>query len=383
MSSFVVKTKVYSGVDAFQYLKNYDIKHACVITDPFVAKSEMLHFLTDVLDEMGVEYRIFSDIVPDPPIEVIVEGVGKILEHGPDAVIAMGGGSAIDSAKSINYFYIQMEAKKKPLFVAIPTTSGTGSEVTEFSVITDRQANVKYPLVNELLLPDIALLDPRLTLSVPPAVTADTGMDVLTHAIEAYVSLNATDFSDTLAEKAIEIIFEYLPKAFDNGKDVVAREKLHNASCMAGMAFNNAQLGINHSIAHAVGAKMHVPHGRSNAIILPYVIAFNAGLRVISQDDCSYAMQKYTALAKMLHVGAGSGRQSVKNLIAKIEDLARALDIPLSLRAQGIEEDNYKAFRNEIASNAMADTCTPSNPRKPTTHQIRELLDMCYYETAL
>ena len=383
MSSFVVKTKVYSGVNAFQYLKNYDIKHACIITDPFVVSSGMSGLLTDVLDEMGVEYRLFSDVVPDPPVEVIVEGVGKILDHEPDAVIAMGGGSAIDSAKSINYFYIKTKAEKKPLFIAIPTTSGTGSEVTEFSVITDRQAGVKYPLVNELLLPDIALLDPRLTLSVPPAVTADTGMDVLTHAIEAYVSLNATDFSDTLAEKAIEIIFQYLPKAFDNGNDIVAREKLHNASCMAGMAFNNAQLGINHSVAHAIGAKMHIPHGRSNAIILPYVVAFNAGMRVISQDDCSYAMEKYTAIAKLLHVGAGSGRQSVKNLIARIEDLSNALDIPTSLRAQGVSEEEYIKHRKEIAATAMQDTCTPSNPRKPTTHQLRELLDMCYYETAL
>ncbi len=384
MNSFVVKTKVYSGVDAFQSLKSYEIRHACVITDPFIAKSEMLKHLTDVLDEMGTEYRIFSEIVPDPPIEVITKGVEKILEHNPDAVIAMGGGSAIDSAKSINYFYTRTKAEKKPLFVAIPTTSGTGSEVTEFSVITDRQAGVKYPLTSELLLPDIALLDPRLTLSVPPAVTADTGMDVLTHAIEAYVSTSATDFSDTLAEKAIEIIFEYLPKAFDNGKDIVAREKLHNASCMAGMAFNNAQLGINHSIAHAIGAKLHVPHGRANAIILPYVIAFNAGLRVINpDDDTSYAMEKYRALAKLLHVGAGSGRQSVKNLIAKVEDLAHALDIPTSLRKQGLSEEDYKAHRNEIASTAMADACTPTNPRKPTTHQLRELLDMCYYETAL
>ncbi len=383
MSSFVVKTKVYSGVNAFHYLKEYEIKHACIITDPFVASSGMIKLLTDVLDEMQVEYRIFSDVVPDPPVEVVAEGVKRILDHQPDAVIAMGGGSAIDAAKSINYFYLQSGSRQDTLFVAIPTTSGTGSEVTEFSVITDRQSNVKYPLVNERLLPDIALLDPRLTLSVPPTVTADTGMDVLTHAIEAYVSTNATDFSDTLAEKAIEIIFRYLPKAFDNGGDIVAREKLHNASCMAGMAFNNAQLGINHSLAHAIGAKMHISHGRSNAILLPYVIAFNAGLRVISQDDYSYAMEKYTALAKLMHVGAGSGRQSVKNLIARIEDLQRALDVPTSLRSHGISEEEYKKFRNEIASTAMTDGCTASNPRKPTTHQLRELLDMCYYETAL
>ena len=383
MSSFVVKTKVYSGVNAFHYLKEYEIKHACIITDPFVVSSGMIKLLTDVLDEMQVEYRLFSDVVPDPPIEVVAEGVKRILDHQPDAVIAMGGGSAIDAAKSINYFYLKSESRQDTLFVAIPTTSGTGSEVTEFSVITDRQANVKYPLVNERLLPDIALLDPRLTLSVPPTVTADTGIDVLTHAIEAYVSVNATDFSDTLAEKAIEIIFQYLPKAFDNGNDIVAREKLHNASCMAGMAFNNAQLGINHSLAHAMGAKMHISHGRSNAILLPYVIAFNAGLRVISQDDYTYAMEKYTALAKLMHVGAGSGRQSVKNLIARIEDLQRALDVPTSLRGHGISEEEYKKFRNEIASAAMVDGCTASNPRKPTTHQLRELLDMCYYETAL
>lgn len=383
MSSFVVKTKVYSGVNAFNYLKDYPIKNACVITDPFAASSGMVKLLTDVLEEMGSEYRVFSDIVPDPPMDVIVTGVSKIMDHEPDAVIAMGGGSAIDTAKAISYFYLQISGKQKPLCVAIPTTSGTGSEVTEFAVVTDREKNVKYPLVDELMLPDIAILDPRLTLSVPPAVTADTGMDVLTHAIEAYVSEAATDFSDTLAEKAVKIIFKYLPMAYDNGHDIEAREKLHNASCMAGMAFNNANLGINHSLAHAIGAKCHVPHGRANAIILPYVIAFNSGLRVISDDDCSKAMRKYAKLASLLHVEAGSNRQSVKNLIAKIENLSEALAIPTSLAAQGISQEDYKMFRNEIAAAAMVDACTPTNPRKPSNHKLRELLDMCYYETAL
>ncbi|WP_069987565.1 1-propanol dehydrogenase PduQ [Massilioclostridium coli] len=383
MSSFAVKTKVFSGVDAFEYLKGYPIQNVYIITDPFAASSGMIKNLTDVLDQMGAKYTVFSDVVADPPMNVIIDGIAQAMEVKPDSIMAMGGGSAIDTAKAISYFYMKIAQVPKPFCVAIPTTSGTGSEVTAFAVVSDKEKNVKYPLVDDIMLPDVAILNPKLTLSVPPTVTADTGMDVLTHAIEAYVSTGATDFSDTLAEKAVQIIFKYLPMAYDNGNDIHAREKLHNASCMAGMAFNNANLGINHSIAHAIGAKFHVPHGRANAIILPYIIAFNAGMRVISKEDCSYAMRKYAKLAHLMGVGAGSNRQSVKNFIQLVEGLIDALGIPVSLRDQDINEDDYKGFRNIIAENAMADACTPSNPRVPTTHQIRELLDMCYYHTAL
>lgn len=216
--------------------------------------------------------------LPDPTVDLVSAGVAHILDYRPDALIALGGGSAINAGKAINLIYTQMGTAEKPLFLAIPTTSGSSSDVTSFSVFSDPQAGVKHPLVDDWILPELALLDPSLALSVPPHVTADTGLDVLTHALEAYASLDANDFTNALAEKAAALVFAFLPRAMKDGRDFEARERLHNVSCMAGIAFNNAFLGLCHGMAHPLGALLYLPHGRSNALLLPHVVAFNAGL---------------------------------------------------------------------------------------------------------
>ncbi|HCD09150.1 MAG TPA: bifunctional acetaldehyde-CoA/alcohol dehydrogenase, partial [Thermoanaerobacter sp.] len=235
---------------------------------------------------------------------------------------------------------------KKALFIAIPTTSGTGSEVTAFAVITDKKKNIKYPLTDYELTPDIAIIDPDLTMTIPPSVTADTGMDALTHAIEAYVSVMASDYTDALAEKAIKLIFEYLPKAYKNGQDKVAREKMHNASCIAGMAFTNAFLGINHSMAHILGAKFHLPHGRANAILLPYVIEYNAELpkkfASFPQYEYPKAAEKYAEIAKFLGLPASTVEEGVKSLIEAIKNLMKELNLPLTLKEAGINKEEFE-----------------------------------------
>ncbi len=382
MDLFYVKTKIFTGEDAFSSLRDFPIKRAAIICDPFIESSGMILKLTDTLSAMGAQYDIFSDIVPDPPTENIIEGVTKISKFMPDTIIAMGGGSAIDAAKAISFVYQRVTKQDKPLCVAVPTTSGTGSEVTAVSVITDSAAGVKYPLVDDNLLPNIAILDPTLTRTVPPHITADTGMDVLTHAIEAYVSTMANDFSDAMAEKAVRLIFEYLPRAYKNGDDMRARGKVHNASCMAGVAFNQVFLGINHSIAHVVGAKFHVPHGRANAIVMPTVIEFNAALRGSHGDDYSKAAKKYKKLARTLGIPSLNPRQAVHSLVDDIRNMLIDMKVPLTFAEQGIDKDEYYALIDEMAATALNDVCTPTNPRKPSFEEMIELFKICYSGTS-
>lgn len=298
-----------------------------------------------------------------------------LKDFNPDVVIALGGGSAIDATKAIIDFSKKLVKLNDIKFIAIPTTSGTGSEVTSFSVITDKQKGVKYPLVSDELLPDIAILDPELVKTVPNFITADTGMDVLTHALEAYVSKNATDFSDALAEKAATLVFKYLLKAYENGNDIEAREKMHNASCLAGLAFNEASLGVNHGIAHVLGGKFHVPHGRTNSILLPHVIEYNANITSYNSKEFSEAAEKYAKIAKMVGLQGSNTRGLVKNLVNEIKKMQKAMNMPTTLRECKVNCDELKSLENEIAQLALKDACTESNPRVPDENDIISILN--------
>ena len=262
MKSFQIKTRVNFGDNALDRLAEVPYKKILIVTDPFMAKSKNLNLILDPIKKAGKEYDIFQDIVPDPPIEKISLGVKKMLEYKPDAIVAVGGGSAIDSSKSIREFALRVDHYAEVGLIAIPTTSGTGSEVTSFAVVSDPAEQRKYPLVSWNLTPDEAILDADLVKSVPPAITADTGMDVFTHALEACVSTDRSDFSTALAEKSIELVGVFLLRAYLDGNDTHARQKMHSASCLAGLAFNSASLGLNHGMAHQLGAKFHIPHGR-------------------------------------------------------------------------------------------------------------------------
>ena len=299
-----------------------------------------------------------------------------IQEFGPDAVIAFGGGSPIDAAKAIVFFAGKTRDMRDCQFIAVPTTSGTGSEVTSFAVITDPEKGVKYPLTDKTLQPPVAILDPELVVTVPAAITADTGMDVLTHAVEAYVSTGFNDFSDAMAEKAVSLVCRWLPVAYADGKNLLAREKMHNASCMAGLAFNSAGLGLVHGIAHALGAKLHLPHGRANAIVLPHVLRYNAELQDPKGGDYSLPARKYQRLAKVLDLlPAHTALLGASNFIREVETLSKTVRIPATLREAGVDMDLYRANRDAIIQAALADKCTAANPRVPTVADVSAILD--------
>ena len=302
MKSFQIKTRVNFGDNALDRLAEVPYKKILIVTDPFMAKSKNLNLILDPIKKAGKEYDIFQDIVPDPPIEKISLGVKKMLEYKPDAIVAVGGGSAIDSSKSIREFALRVDHYAEVGLIAIPTTSGTGSEVTSFAVVSDPAEQRKYPLVSWELTPDEAILDAELVKSVPPAITADTGMDVFTHALEACVSTDRSDFSTALAEKSIELVGVFLLRAYLDGNDTHARQKMHSASCLAGLAFNSASLGLNHGMAHQLGAKFHIPHGRANAMLLPHIIEFNSDINKHSKSQKEYlpAVKRYATVAQIL-----------------------------------------------------------------------------------
>lgn len=372
MNTFEFKTKVVFGQDALHFLKTLSQKKVFIVTDPFMVKSGMIDSITVHLSEGS--YQIFSDIVPDPPMELVVKGVEQVVSYQPDAVVALGGGSAIDAAKAIMHFSREIGKFNKMHFIAIPTTSGTGSEVTSFAVITDTDKGIKYPLVSDALIPDIAILEPTLVKSVPPAIVADTGMDVLTHALEAYVSTKATDFSDSFAEKAITLVFEYLLRSYENSEDTEAREKMHNASCLAGIAFNLASLGLNHAIAHNIGGKLHIPHGRTNAILLPHVIEFNSNITGFTPKDYSEAAIAYAKIAKLLGISGTTVRLSVKNLVNEISKLMQRMKMPTRLTQCKVSGEDVLREKKAIAEGAMLDACIITNPRKATVSDVMEII---------
>lgn len=376
MKSFDIKTKIHFGENSLDRLLELPYKKVMIITDPFVVQSGMIKLITYRLDSSDIEFDIFQDVVPDPPIEKIVKGVEAVVNYKPEALIAVGGGSAMDSAKAIKDFAIRTGEIGGMALIAIPTTSGTGSEVTAFSVITDSQSHVKYPLVSDNLIPTEAILDAELVRSVPPAVTADTGMDVFTHALEAYVSINNNEFSAALAEKAIEICGVFLLRAYLDGNDTHARQKMHIASCLAGLAFNSASLGLNHGMAHQLGANFHVPHGRANAMLLPHIIEFNSDINIHSRSRKDYlpAVKKYVNIAKILGLQNFNTITTVRALVNWIQFMLKEMDIPLSMSQYGkVTEEEYKAKISTMAEAALADSCTETNPRVPNKADVMDI----------
>lgn len=376
MKSFGIHTQIYFGEGALERLQQIPYKRVLIITDPFVVASGMIDLITHPLENARIDYSIFKDVVPDPPVEKIAVGVKAMLEYKPDCIVAVGGGSAIDSSKSIREFALQAEPYGTCALIAIPTTSGTGSEVTSFAVISDPQAKMKYPLVSPDLTPDEAILDAELVRSVPPAITADTGMDVFTHALEAYVSTNNNEFSAALAEKAIEIIGVFLLRAYLDGNDMHARQKMHAASCLAGLAFNSASLGLNHGMAHQLGSNFHIPHGRANAMLLPHIIEFNANINKHSRSQKEYlpAVKKYATVANNLGLSSYNKIMSVRSLVNWTQFMLKEMDIPLSISQMGnITEEEYMAAIPAMADAAVADACTATNPRPVTRADVMQI----------
>lgn len=381
---FTLPRDIYYGKDSLEVLKTIKGKKAIlVIGGGSMKRAGFVDKIIGYLKEAGIETKLFEGVEPDPSVETVMKGAAAMREFEPDLIVALGGGSPIDAAKAMWVFYeypdttfeeiIQPfsfpELRKKAKFIAISSTSGTATEVTAFSVITDYAKGIKYPLADFNITPDIAIVDPALVATLPPHLVAHTGMDALTHAIEAYVSTLNSPFTDPLAIKAIQMVNEHLIKSFSG--DMSSREEMHYAQCLAGEAFSNALLGIVHSLAHKTGAAFstgHIPHGEANAIYLPYVIKYNA----------KNAEARYADIARSIGID-GTDAECVTKLCGKIDAMNAELNIPKTLKEFGIKEDEFKEKVNKIAELAVGDACTGSNPRPVDTESMAKILDAIYY----
>ena len=409
MQWFKVPPKIYFEPNSIQYLIDMkDVERITIVTDEGMVELGYVQRILDVINRRADKplVDIISNIMPDPTVAIVYEGVDRIRQFNPDTIIALGGGSPMDAAKVMWLLYEHpdvdfddlkqkfMDVRKrafkyprlgtKARMVCIPTTSGTGSEVTPFAVITDPIAKKKYPLADYALTPTYAIIDPELVMTLPPVVTADTGMDVLTHATEAFVSIFASDYTDGLALQAIKLVFKYLPRAYANGaNDQEAREKMHNASTMAGMAFGNAFLGINHSMAHKLGGMFGTVHGRTNAILMPHVIRYNgtvpAKFSVWPKYESYVADTKYQEIAQLLGLPASTPQEGVESYAKAVTELAESLGIEMNLKSLGIKEEDFKREVHTVAMNAYEDQCSPVNPRLPLVKDMEEIMLDAYY----
>ena len=369
---FILNTKIISGHNALLELDLSKSKKVSIFTDNNMLKIGACDSTIELMKKNNIDYEIFSDIEPDPSFEIVIKCLSKILTFESDTIIAIGGGSVIDTAKSVIYFALEMSKRmpnglKKPFFIAVPTTSGTGSEVTSYAVITDKETHTKVPLVSNEMLPDIALLDSQFTLTVPPRITAETGMDVMTHAFESYVSVNASAFTMPYSEYAIIGVFNNISKAVHNGKDVKARIAMHELSCTAGIAFNNAGLGLIHAMAHALGGRFSQPHGRANAILMPYVIEYNA-------KHCKKSAAKYAKIITLLNVKNIDDDITASNILKSlILELNKTIGINEKITDYGVDKTEFENAIDEMASNALKDVCILTNPVKPSLEDIKNL----------
>ncbi len=381
-------------------------KRAFIVTDNFLYKNGNTKAIEDKLDSMGIVHTCFYDVAPDPSLASAKAGAAAMTSFEPDVIIALGGGSAMDAAKIMWVLYEYPDANfedmamdfmdirkrvytyphmgKKAYFVAIPTSSGTGSEVTPFAVITDQETGVKWPLADYELMPDMAIVDTDNMMTQPKGLTCASGIDVMTHAIEAYVSVMASDYTDGLALKAIKLVFEYLPRAYKDGTDVVARDHMANASCMAGMAFANAFLGLNHSMAHKLGAYHHLPHGIANAVLLTEVMKYNSAevptkMGTFPQYEYPHALARYAEIGRYVGLSGKDDQEVFDKLIAKLEQLKKDIEIKDSIKAYGIDEKKFLDSLDEMTEQAFNDQCTPANPRYPLMSEMKDLYLKCYY----
>ena len=363
MNSFSIKTKIIYGNNALNYLEKFKDSKVFVVADPYLVESRKIDIVTN---HLNIEKSfIFSKVEPDPHTGLIIDGVEDIKAFGPEGIVAVGGGSAIDTAKAIINMAGKLEAKEKPEFIAIPTTSGTGSEVTSFAVITDREKNVKIPLIDDEMIPDVAILEDEFLKTIPKTIVADTGMDVLTHAIEAYVATNASEFSDAYAKQAIRMVFDYLQRSYRDANDMEARRKMHAASCMAGIAFNNAGLGLNHALAHSIGGIFHISHGKINSVLLTNVIKFNS----------TVAAKEYEKLAKVFGINISSHTLCVKGIEREIKNLQQKLNMPMNLCECGISKEALINRKDEIIKGALNDACIRTNPRIVSQSDLEKMYD--------
>lgn len=383
MARFTLPRDIYYGPGAIEELKNLKgAKRAIIVTGgSSMKRGGFLQKVEDTLESVGIETMLFEGVEPDPSIETVFKGAKAMQEFEPDVIVAIGGGSPLDAAKAMWVFYeypdktfddikdpfTMPKLRQKATFVAIPSTSGTASEVTAFSVITDYSTHIKYPLADFEITPDIAVLDTDIPLTMPKKLTAHTGMDALTHAIEAYVATARSGFSDPLALQAISDIFDSLIDSY-NG-DVEARGKMHIAQCLAGMSFSNALLGIAHSLAHKTGAVFEIPHGCCNAILLPAVIQYNSRV----------CMERYATIARAVGLPGNTDKQLVNSLVDAIKDLNKKLGIAQSYKDNGVSEELFNANVDAICENAVKDPCTGSNPRPIDVENMKKVLTCAYY----
>ncbi len=393
---------------ALDELKNVmSKKKAFIVTDSFLYHNGYTKPITDKLDEMGITHTVFFDVAPDPTLACAKDGAKLMSAFEPDCIIALGGGSAMDAAKIMWVLYEHPDADfmdmamrfsdirkrvytfpkmgEKAYFIAIPTSAGTGSEVTPFAVITDEKTGVKYPLADYQLMPNMAIIDTDFHMSAPKGLTAASGIDAVTHALEAYASMLATDYTDGLALKALKTIFDYLPRAYKNGRnDVEAREKMANAATMAGMAFANAFLGVCHSMAHKLGAFHHLPHGIANALMIDEVIRFNSSetpvkMGTFPQYGYPHTIARYAEIARYLGFGAKTDEQSVENLISEIDKLKKTVEIKNTIKDYGIDENDFLSRLDDMTEQAFDDQCTGANPRYPLMSEIKQMYLNAYY----